>query len=71
MRHAWLVAALGILWNAGALVIYGLRDFGIGEPPAGLVALSFAALGFLPAVMVHAARRGRRLRSGRWWARHT
>jgi signal transduction histidine kinase len=50
-------AILGLLWNIGALVIYSLRDFGIGEPAPSLIALAFAALGFLPAVVVHSALR--------------
>jgi two-component system LytT family sensor kinase len=50
-------AVLGLLWNVGALVIYSLRDFGISEPSPALIALAFAALGFLPAVVVHSATR--------------
>ena len=50
-------AVLGLLWNVGALVIYSLRDFGIGEPAPALVAVAFAALGFLPAVVVDSATR--------------
>jgi signal transduction histidine kinase len=52
-------AILGLLWNAGALATYGVRDFGVAEPFPVIVALSFAALGFLPAVVVHAALRRR------------
>ena len=48
-------AVLGLLWNAGALVIYALRDFGLGEPAPLLLSLAFVALGFLPAVVVHSA----------------
>lgn len=50
-----LAAVLGLIWNLGAVVVYGLRDFGIAEPAGGLVAIAFAALGFLPAVVVHSA----------------
>jgi signal transduction histidine kinase len=51
-----LVAALlGVVWNAGGLVIYGGRDVGAASPSPFFVALAFAALGFLPAVVVHAA----------------
>lgn len=50
-------ALLGLLWNVGALVIYSQRDFRIGVPPPAFVALAFAALGFLPAVVVHSATR--------------
>jgi hypothetical protein len=59
-------AALGLLWNIGALVIYGLNDFAGTQAPSLLVGLAFAALGFLPAVAVHSASRplhaSRRLR---------
>jgi two-component system LytT family sensor kinase len=48
-------AALGVVWNVGALASYGVKDFGVAEPHPLLVALSFAALGFLPAVVVHSA----------------
>ena len=51
-------AALGLLWNVGALVVYGSRDLGVGNPPSALLAASYIGLGFLPAVMVHAALRG-------------
>ncbi|MDX2033200.1 MAG: histidine kinase [Blastocatellia bacterium] len=44
---------LGLLWNVGALVIYGARDFGIGPPSIWFEASVFTALGFLPAVVVH------------------
>ncbi len=47
-------SALGLIWNSGALVIYGLRDFGLGTLSPVLDALAFAALGFLPAVVVSA-----------------
>lgn len=47
-------SALGLIWNSGALVMYGLRDFGLGTLPPVLDALAFAALGFLPAVVVSA-----------------
>jgi len=50
-------AILGLVWNVVGLVIYSLRDFGIGEPSPALVALAFAALGFLPAVVVDSAMR--------------
>ena len=50
-------ALLGLLWNVGALAIYAQRDFGIGTPPRALIAAAFAALGFLPAVVVDSATR--------------
>lgn len=58
-RHEPLLLAaslLGLAWNAVALRMYGLEEFGIGTP-AGLRALGFTALGFLPAVVVHSALR--------------
>jgi signal transduction histidine kinase len=48
-------ALLGLLWNVGALAIYAQRDFGIGTPPRAMIALAFAALGFLPAFVVDSA----------------
>ena len=51
-------AAVGLLWNAGALWIYGLRDLH-DAAPAWLEVVSFGALGVLPAIAVHAVvRRG-------------
>ncbi|HEX3557616.1 MAG TPA: histidine kinase [Pyrinomonadaceae bacterium] len=50
-------AILGLLWNTGALATYGVSDFGFAEPFPIIVALSFTALGFLPAVVAHAALR--------------
>lgn len=54
-RLALATAALGLVWNAGALVLYGVRDLGLGEPSPAVVALAFSALGFLPGVVVHAS----------------
>ncbi|MBK6845180.1 MAG: histidine kinase [Gemmatimonadetes bacterium] len=50
-----IAALLGLVWNCGAIVIYGVRDFGMGEPARWLVAIAFSALGFLPAVVVHSS----------------
>ena len=61
-------AMAGVLWNAGALWIYGVRDFGL-PAPAALQVASFSALGFLPAFAVHAVARhepGHRLGRGEW-----
>lgn len=52
----WLfltTALLGLLWNLGALAIYGVRDWELGEPSPLFVSAIFTALGFLPAVVVH------------------
>jgi two-component system LytT family sensor kinase len=48
-------ATFGLVWNCGALAIYGFRDFGFAEPRPWLTALAFSALGFLPGVVVHSA----------------
>jgi two-component system, LytTR family, sensor kinase len=50
-------AALGLCWNAGALLMYGLVDFGVGAPPPLLSAAALTALGFLPSVVVHSVLR--------------
>jgi signal transduction histidine kinase len=52
-------AVLGLVWNAGALAGYGLQSLSADESLPLLAAVSFAALGFLPAVVVHSALRGR------------
>jgi len=63
-------ALLGLLWNLGALVIYGARDWNVGRLSSWFSSAVFTALGFLPAVVVHsvlraeaglAARRGAQL----------
>jgi two-component sensor histidine kinase len=50
-----LVAALGLVWNIGALIEYGAADFGLGAPPAWFTATAFSALGFLPAAVIQMA----------------
>ena len=51
-----LTAALGLLWNAGELIVLFWRDFsGTPEVSPLLVAASYSALGFLPSVVVHSA----------------
>jgi hypothetical protein len=63
-------AALGLLWNVGGLLSYGLRDLGVAAPPPWVNALSLSALGFLPAVAVHAATQGiEHSASARWVVR--
>jgi two-component system LytT family sensor kinase len=52
-----LAAVLGLIWNAGALVVFGWHDFGFGELSSWYTALAYIALGFLPAVVVDAATR--------------
>lgn len=48
-------AALGLLWNAGELYGFAVKDFGAVVVSPFLVAISFSALGFLPSVVVHSA----------------
>lgn len=57
-------SGFGLLWNAGALVIYGTRDLG-GAPNAWFEAAAFAALGYLPAVVVHSSLQAQGRRSAR------
>jgi hypothetical protein len=45
-------ATLGLAWNSIALVVYAMRDFGLGRPSPWLVAVGFVSLGFLPAAVV-------------------
>jgi two-component system LytT family sensor kinase len=54
-------AILGMLWNTGALATYGLRGFRLSgtEVYPLLSAVSFTALGFLPAVVVQSVLLGR------------
>ena len=55
-------AALGLAWNVGALIAYGIPGLGLPGDLAPAVrwvgAAAFSALGFLPAVVVHAALQG-------------
>jgi len=60
------VAVLGLVWNVIALLFYAPTDFGVGYPNPWLGAVGFAALGFLPAVVVHSAVRQSPFRVGRW-----
>ena len=58
-RLLLLTALLGLIWNLEAFVSHGLRDFGVLPLPPLAQALGLAALGLLPAVVVHSV-----LRSG-------
>ena len=63
VNHLLLTAAvLGTAWNLGELVVAIGRDFGISEFPL-ISAAAYAALGFLPPVVVHSA--GRQSRRNR------
>jgi hypothetical protein len=54
---ALLTAFLGLVWNIGGLAALFIRDFAGRQPDPLVVALSYAALGFLPAVVVHSVLR--------------
>ena len=48
-------ACLGLSWNLGELLTFAERDFGIIVISPFLTASAYAALGFLPSVVVHSA----------------
>jgi two-component system LytT family sensor kinase len=48
-------AALGLVWNAGELVLVIRQDFGLAGSFPILTAAAYSALGFLPSVVVHSA----------------
>lgn len=50
-----VTAVLGLLWNLGELYLFIARDFGSSPIPPLVTAVSYAALGFLPSVVVHSA----------------
>ena len=51
----FLTAILGILWNSGELFLIVWKDFFQSSLSPLLVAVSYAALGFLPSVVVHSS----------------
>ncbi len=65
-RLTLLMGLAGLVWNVGALVSFGARTTRapVSTAPA-LVALSFSALGFLPAIVVHSLLQGRETAAGR------
>lgn len=58
-------AILGLLWNVGELSIFIWKDFGISSVSPVLTAISYAAVGFLPTVVVHSAWQGAENLKGR------
>jgi len=58
-------SVLGLVWNLCALPAYELPKMGIEGPFPYLAAVGFAALGFLPAVVVHSVLRDERHKVGR------
>ena len=65
-RLPLIAAFLGVVWNVGAMVVFAVRDFGNGVSLHWLAAISYSALGFLPAVVVHAALPRRSRPVSRW-----
>ena len=65
-RLPLIAAFLGVVWNVGAMVVFAVRDFGNGVSLHWLSAISYSALGFLPAVVVHAALPRRSRPVSRW-----
>jgi hypothetical protein len=61
-------ALLGLGWTVGAFVVFGLELLGQTASHAGIQAMAFIALGFLPAVVVHSVlREGETMRGRSWW----
>ena len=56
-RLSVLTGALGLVWNVGAFSGYGLYTIGLFGPSPILMAIAFAALGFLPAIVAHSVLR--------------
>ncbi len=66
-RMDWVplaTALLGLAWNLGELASYALPRLGLAADSVGLSAVSFPALGFLAAVVVHSVARD--VRHGRY-----
>lgn len=63
-RLPLLTGVCGLVWNVGALTALGLHMLSRSEPPL-LTACTFAALGGLPAVVVHSLLQGRETAAGR------
>ena len=54
---AAVTGVLGLIWNVGALVAYILESMGTPQGVEIVSAISYSALGFLPAVVVHSVLR--------------
>jgi two-component sensor histidine kinase len=65
-RVPLVAALLGVIWNAGAMFVYAARDFRIAPPLPWVGAVSYTALGFLPATVVHSALNRSSSRRLRW-----
>ncbi len=70
-ESSWLMlwtGVLGLTWNVGAFLGYGLQDMDVQRPASILLATAFGSLSFLPAVVVDSALRVGDLRTRRWSA---
>jgi two-component system LytT family sensor kinase len=65
-RIPLIAAVLGVVWNAGAMLVYATRDFRIEAELTWVAAIAYTALGFLPAVVVHSAIRPTDRAGYRW-----
>jgi len=54
---ALATALLGLSWNIGELLVHAVRGVGFASAEPWLTAFAYAALGFLPAVVVHSVSR--------------
>ncbi len=68
-RLPLLTGVFGLVWNIGMLIAFGMQVAGPGRPAPVIVAITFSALGFLPAVVVHSLLEGREVAAGRTFTR--
>jgi two-component system, LytTR family, sensor kinase len=68
-RLPLLTGVCGLIWNLGALASFGLQIAGTGPHAPPILAIAFAALGFLPAVVVHSLLEGREVTAVRSFVR--
>lgn len=73
LRFSFWTAVLGLLWNIGSFAILALTQLGFGAFTSYVASAAFAALGLLPAVVIHSvltpeAGSMRRRRAGIWIA---
>ena len=66
-RVALVAALLGVTWNVGAMLVFAARDFEFPYSLTWVAATSYTALGFLPAVVVHATLTRSRTSRYRWF----
>jgi hypothetical protein len=66
-RVPLVAALLGVIWNVGAMIVFAARDFGANVELTWVAAIAYAALGFLPAVVVHSTLRRTRRAGAAWF----